>query len=109
MAAWTGRPRSGRAGAECRLAMVFDGRMAGVVHPFSPMEHQYIVTDEVPEIAGSEGEMLHVIDWRRGRVHAPCSFRAHFASLRDIRSRSTKGARKGLWVRISSRLRPFSS
>ena len=39
------------------------GRMAGVVHPFTPMEHQYIVTDEVPEIAGSEGEMLHAIDF----------------------------------------------
>ena len=39
------------------------GRMAGVIHPFTPMEHQYIVTDEVPEIAGSEGEMLHVIDF----------------------------------------------
>ena len=39
------------------------GLMAGVVHPFAPMEHQYIVTDEVPEIAGSGGEMLHVIDF----------------------------------------------
>ena len=37
--------------------------MAGVVHPFAPMEHQYVVTDEVHEIAESEEEMLHVIDF----------------------------------------------
>ena len=39
------------------------GLMAGVVHPFAPMEHQYVVTDEVPEIAQSDEEMLHVIDF----------------------------------------------
>ena len=39
------------------------GLMAGVVHPFAPMEHQYVVTDEVPEIADSGEEMLHVIDF----------------------------------------------
>ena len=39
------------------------GLMAGVAHPFAPMEHQYIVTDEVPEIAESGTEMLHVIDF----------------------------------------------
>ena len=39
------------------------GLMAGVVHPFTPMEHQYLITDEVPEIARSETEMLHVIDF----------------------------------------------
>ena len=39
------------------------GWMAGVNLPFVPMEHQYLVTDEVAEIAGSEREMLHVIDF----------------------------------------------
>ena len=39
------------------------GRMAGVDHPFVPMEHQYLITDEVPEIANAEEEMLHVIDF----------------------------------------------
>ena len=39
------------------------GLMAGVVHPFAPMEHQYVVTDEVHEIAETGEEMLHVIDF----------------------------------------------
>ena len=39
------------------------GLMAGVVHPFIPMEHQYLITDEVPEVAADENEMLHVIDF----------------------------------------------
>ena len=39
------------------------GLMAGVVHPFAPMEHQYVVTDEVHEIADTGEEMLHAIDF----------------------------------------------
>ncbi|ATG43248.1 dimethylglycine dehydrogenase DmgdH [Phaeobacter piscinae] len=41
------------------------GAMAGVYFPLHPMEHQYIVTDEVPEIAGiidAGGEHPHVMD-----------------------------------------------
>ncbi|MCY4285881.1 MAG: FAD-dependent oxidoreductase [Thiotrichales bacterium] len=42
------------------------GLMAGVMHPFTPMEHQYVITDEVPEVADSKGEMLHAIDFGGG-------------------------------------------
>ncbi|WIY24592.1 GcvT family protein [Parasedimentitalea psychrophila] len=41
------------------------GAMAGVYFPLHPMEHQYIVTDEVPliaEIIDSGGEHPHVMD-----------------------------------------------
>ncbi|UWR50470.1 GcvT family protein [Phaeobacter inhibens] len=41
------------------------GAMAGIYFPLHPMEHQYIVTDEVPEIAGiidAGGEHPHVMD-----------------------------------------------
>ncbi len=39
------------------------GRMAGLALPVLAMEHQYLVTGEIPEIAASPTEMLHVIDF----------------------------------------------
>ncbi|MFP5508532.1 MAG: FAD-dependent oxidoreductase, partial [Alphaproteobacteria bacterium] len=38
------------------------GAMAGVYFPLHPMEHQYIVTDDLPEIYGREIEHPHVMD-----------------------------------------------
>ena len=38
------------------------GAMAGVYFPLHPMEHQYIVTDEVPEIYERDEEHPHVMD-----------------------------------------------
>jgi len=38
------------------------GAMAGIYFPLHPMEHQYVVTDEVPEIAERETEHPHVMD-----------------------------------------------
>ncbi|MBE0452489.1 MAG: FAD-dependent oxidoreductase [Roseovarius sp.] len=38
------------------------GAMAGVYLPLHPMEHQYIVTDEIPEIYGRDSEHPHVMD-----------------------------------------------
>ncbi|WP_425038975.1 GcvT family protein [Primorskyibacter sp. S187A] len=38
------------------------GAMAGVYLPLHPMEHQYIVTDDVPEIYEREAEHPHVMD-----------------------------------------------
>ena len=38
------------------------GAMAGVYLPLHPMEHQYVVTDEVPEIANRDSEHPHVMD-----------------------------------------------
>ena len=39
------------------------GRMAGVELPVLAMEHQYVITGEVPEVVASPSEMLHVIDF----------------------------------------------
>jgi len=39
------------------------GRMAGLELPVLAMEHQYLVTGEIPEIVASPTEMLHVIDF----------------------------------------------
>ena len=39
------------------------GRMAGLSLPVLAMEHQYLVTGEIPEVAASPTEMLHVIDF----------------------------------------------
>jgi len=38
------------------------GAMAGTYLPLMPMAHQYLVTEEVPEIAGRDREHPHVID-----------------------------------------------
>lgn len=38
------------------------GAMAGVYLPLHPMEHQYIVTDDIPEIYESGAEHPHVMD-----------------------------------------------
>ena len=38
------------------------GAMAGVYLPLHPMEHQYIVTDEIPEIYNRDSEHPHVMD-----------------------------------------------
>ncbi|GFE64288.1 GcvT family protein [Litoreibacter roseus] len=38
------------------------GQMAGVYHPLHPMEHQYIVTDDIPEIYARDNEHPHVMD-----------------------------------------------
>ncbi len=38
------------------------GAMAGVYHPLLPMAHQYLVTDDLPEIMERATEFPHVID-----------------------------------------------
>jgi dimethylglycine dehydrogenase len=38
------------------------GAMAGVYFPLHPMEHQYIVTDDIPEIYNRASEHPHVMD-----------------------------------------------
>lgn len=39
------------------------GRMTGLELPVLAMEHHYLVTGEIPEVAASSTEMLHVIDF----------------------------------------------
>jgi len=39
------------------------GRMVGLELPVLAMEHQYIITEEIPEVKASAKEMLHVIDF----------------------------------------------
>ena len=38
------------------------GALAGVYLPLHPMEHQYLVTEETPEVYEREGELPHVMD-----------------------------------------------
>lgn len=38
------------------------GMMAGVYLPLHPMEHQYLVTEDIPEIVAMEAEYPHVVD-----------------------------------------------
>lgn len=38
------------------------GAMAGVYFPLHPMEHQYIITDDIPEIYERDSEHPHVMD-----------------------------------------------
>jgi dimethylglycine dehydrogenase len=38
------------------------GAMAGVYLPCLPMEHQYLVTDELPEVYERDGELPHMLD-----------------------------------------------
>ncbi|MHC0052914.1 GcvT family protein [Actibacterium sp. D379-3] len=38
------------------------GAMAGIYFPLHPMEHQYLVTDDIPEIYQRDTEFPHVID-----------------------------------------------
>ncbi|HUI16388.1 MAG TPA: FAD-dependent oxidoreductase [Alphaproteobacteria bacterium] len=39
------------------------GRMVGLELPVLAMEHQYLITEEIPEVKASPHEMLHVIDF----------------------------------------------
>ncbi|MBM3569247.1 MAG: FAD-dependent oxidoreductase [Alphaproteobacteria bacterium] len=39
------------------------GRMAGLELPVLAMEHQYLITGDVPEVLASTKEMLHIIDF----------------------------------------------
>src|SRR5262245_7910459 len=39
------------------------GRMVGLELPILAMEHQYLITEEIPEVKASAKEMLHVIDF----------------------------------------------
>jgi dimethylglycine dehydrogenase len=39
------------------------GRMVGLELPILAMEHQYIISEEIPEVAASPTEMLHVVDF----------------------------------------------
>lgn len=39
------------------------GRLVGLELPVLAMEHHYLVTDDIPEVAASPHEMLHVIDF----------------------------------------------
>jgi dimethylglycine dehydrogenase len=38
------------------------GAMAGVYHPLHPMEHQYLVTEDIPEVYQRGAELPHVMD-----------------------------------------------
>jgi len=38
------------------------GEMAGVYLPLHPMEHQYLVSDDIPEVYGRDTELTHVMD-----------------------------------------------
>jgi dimethylglycine dehydrogenase len=38
------------------------GAMAGVYLPLHPMEHQYLVTDDIPEVYERESELPHIMD-----------------------------------------------
>jgi dimethylglycine dehydrogenase len=38
------------------------GEMVGVYHPLHPMEHQYLVTDDIPEVYERDKELPHVMD-----------------------------------------------
>ena len=37
--------------------------MVGLELPMLAMEHQYLITEDMPEVAASPKEMLHVIDF----------------------------------------------
>ncbi len=39
------------------------GRMVGLELPILAMEHQYIISEDIPELAGADKEMLHVVDF----------------------------------------------
>jgi dimethylglycine dehydrogenase len=38
------------------------GALAGVYHPLHPMEHQYLITEETPEVYDRGSELPHVMD-----------------------------------------------
>jgi dimethylglycine dehydrogenase len=38
------------------------GRMVGIELPILALEHQYIISEEIPEVAASPKEMMHIVD-----------------------------------------------
>jgi dimethylglycine dehydrogenase len=39
------------------------GRMSGIELPILAMQHQYLISEEIPEVAQSDTEMLHIVDF----------------------------------------------
>jgi dimethylglycine dehydrogenase len=39
------------------------GRMSGIELPILAMQHQYLISEEIPEVAQSATEMLHIVDF----------------------------------------------
>jgi dimethylglycine dehydrogenase len=39
------------------------GRMTGLELPILAMEHQYLISEEIPEVAASKTEMMHIVDF----------------------------------------------
>jgi dimethylglycine dehydrogenase len=46
------------------------GRMVGIELPILAMEHQYLITEDIPALKGKV-EQLHVIDFEGEIYHAP--------------------------------------
>jgi dimethylglycine dehydrogenase len=38
------------------------GAMVGVYHPLHPMEHQYLITEDIPEVYERDNELPHIMD-----------------------------------------------
>ncbi len=66
------------------------GRMVGIELPILAMEHQYLITGDMPELAGKK-EQLHAIDFEGEIYHPPGARRHAHGHLRAGRSALVAG------------------
>ena len=65
------------------------GRMVGLELPVLAMEHQYLISEEIPEVKASSKEMLHVIDFE-GEIYM-CVRKATACSWGHTSARACRG------------------
>lgn len=76
------------------------GRMAGLDLPFSPLEHHYLLTETIPEIAASKAELPMVVGLEGFTYMGQDQKRHPGRRLRDPSSALVDGRRAvGLWGR----------
>ena len=80
------------------------GRMAGLELPVSPMEHHYLLTETIPEVAALEKRVADDRGSRRVHIHAAGPERDAARHLRNAAPTLGHGWRPlGLWRRIAAR------
>ena len=75
------------------------GRMVGLELPVLAMEHQYLITEDMPEVARSRStEMLHAIDFE-GEIYMRQERKRHAARHLRASRRAVVGARDAVGLR----------
>ena len=84
------------------------GRMAGLELPVLAMEHQYLISEEIPEVAQSNTEMLHIVDFE-GEIYMRQEGKGMLLGTYETRRRALVASMKRHGISVSSCCRPIST